>query len=89
MAGGSPFEIYRIFGLQIPRYKVTSVTQVALYVMGIYTGGAVLYSNLGRKTVETTFESKEEEMYVQKYIQHAEKELEKPVLLRTRYQGTV
>ena len=56
-------------------------------MIGIYAGAIttlVTMSSLKEKKI--LFESKEQEDYVKKYVEHAKIEAHKPVLLRTPFQ---
>ena len=56
-------------------------------MIGIYAGTFVAvtqYSKLKAKP-PVTYESKEQESFVKRYIEHAERESHKPLLLRTRF----
>jgi hypothetical protein len=60
-----------------------------MYVLGLYVGIYSFFSIKSRFTPPPpiTFESKEEEDYVARYMKHAEQESHKPKLLRTPYAG--
>ncbi|TPX67769.1 hypothetical protein SpCBS45565_g03569 [Spizellomyces sp. 'palustris'] len=83
MAGGNPFDPYNIAGLKVPRYKV------ALYGIIGYVAlltGVIQYKKM-QPPAPIVYESKEEEGYVKRYIQHMEGELKKPVLVRQPFTG--
>ena len=87
MAGGNPFATYDIAGLKIPRYRVISskLTQkMTMIMLGLYAGVYGVFALKSRFTPPPpiTFESKEEESFVNAYVQHAHQEAHKPELLR-------
>eukprot|EP00842_Homolaphlyctis_polyrhiza_P001099 jgi/Hompol1/1990/HPOL_002111-RA len=81
MAGGSPFEIYNLFGLKVPRYQMAG-GMIAIYV-ALFATNSWLSSLKPKPPIK--FESKAEEDFVKKYIHHAHQEAHKPVLLRTPF----
>ncbi|KAJ3261519.1 hypothetical protein HK103_005354 [Boothiomyces macroporosus] len=81
MAGGNPYEIFNVFGLKIHRYRVV------LYTVGIYAGiyySVTKYNQLKAKP-PVSFESKQQEDYVKRYIAHKEHNDHLPALLRTKF----
>lgn len=78
-----------VLKFQDTRYYKKLKYKLTMYVLGLYVG---IYSFFAIKSRFTppppiTFESKEEEDFVKKYIQHMEHESHKPKLLRTPYSG--
>ncbi|KAH6561025.1 hypothetical protein BASA50_006072 [Batrachochytrium salamandrivorans] len=83
MAGGSPFEIYNIFGTKLPRYQVSAI------VIGVYATalvGLIQYNKY--KTQPPLKLEAEEASFVEKYIHHHHADSKKPVLLRTPFSMT-
>ncbi|KAI9089479.1 hypothetical protein DFS34DRAFT_639360 [Phlyctochytrium arcticum] len=81
MAGGNPFETYSIAGLKVPRYKV------AIYGIVGYAAlitGLIKYKGM-QPPAPVTYESKEEEAYVKRYLKYAATEHKKPLLLRKTF----
>ncbi|KAL2911438.1 hypothetical protein HK105_209089 [Polyrhizophydium stewartii] len=85
MAGGSPFEIYNVFGLKVPRYQLAGYTLAAYF--GIYFTVSTINSFKPPKPI--TYESPAEEDYVKRYIHYAHEEAKKPVLLRAPFTGSI
>ncbi|KAJ1562027.1 hypothetical protein HK096_002397 [Nowakowskiella sp. JEL0078] len=81
MAGGNPFEPYHIAGFVVPRYRL------ALIYFGLFGAGIAGLILKPSKPVPITFESKAEESFVKKYIDHHHHEEHKPSILRTTYKG--
>lgn len=81
MAGGSPFELFNIFGLQVQRYKVV---MYMLGLCGATYAGAKAYGSL-KPTPQPVFESKDQKDWIKKYMDFTRKENEKPELLRTPF----
>ncbi|KAJ3127726.1 hypothetical protein HK101_005531 [Irineochytrium annulatum] len=80
---GNPYETYTIGGVKLPRYKV------AMYVLfgyaGLFTAWSVYSRFQPKKPIH--FQSKEEEDYVKRYIEHSKHESHKPRLAREAYMG--
>ncbi|KAI8914967.1 hypothetical protein DFJ77DRAFT_430731 [Powellomyces hirtus] len=83
MAIGNPHEAYTIGGLKIPRYKMSlyGILGYAALVTGV-----LQYRSM-QPPAPATYESKDEENYVKRYIKYREAELKKPELLRQPYTG--
>jgi hypothetical protein len=84
MAGGNPLALYNVAGLKIPRYRMAIIC-LGIYV-GIYAGFSIKGKFAPPKPL--TYESKEQEEYVKKYLEHHEQEAHKPKLLREKYTGS-
>ncbi|KAJ8331465.1 hypothetical protein QVD99_001736 [Batrachochytrium dendrobatidis] len=81
MAGGTPFEIFNIFGAKLPRYQVVAIV-IGIYATGIT--GLVQYNKF-KATPPIKFDSVDEEDFVKKYIHHHHEEFKKPALLRSPF----